>query len=69
MTTAVTEQLDRIAERVAALARLLATLREENHALRVSIDQREGENRLLRERVATAHERVESLISRLPPQS
>lgn len=64
--SAVAIQLDRIAERVATLARLVHSLRDENHALRIEIDRREGENQLLRERVDTARDRVESLIARLP---
>jgi|GEM_PF-2368744 len=60
------DALDRIAERVAALVRTVHTLRDENQALKVAVDQRDGENRLLRERLATARDRVESLIARMP---
>lgn len=66
MPDALVEQLDRIAERVAALARLVQTLRDENQALRVEVDRREGENHVLRERVDTARQRVEALVARLP---
>ena len=59
-------ELDRIGERVALLARVALALREENQALRSAVDQREGENQLLRERLATARDRVESLLGRLP---
>ena len=66
MSTALGAELDRIAERVTALTRLVDALREENHALRVATDQRDGENRSLRDRLASAHARVESLIARIP---
>jgi len=58
--------LDRIAERVATLVRTVQTLRDENQTLKVTVDQRDGENKLLRERLETARGRVESLIARMP---
>ena len=66
MTQALVLELDRIADRVATLARLAQTLRDENHALRVAVDRRDGENRLLRERLDSARGRVEDLIARMP---
>jgi uncharacterized protein (TIGR02449 family) len=69
MTSTVEQDLDRIAERVAALVRLAQALREENHELRVAVDRRDGENKLLRERLDTARERVETLIARMPADS
>jgi uncharacterized protein (TIGR02449 family) len=69
MTSTVEQDLDRIAERVAALVRLTQALREENHELRVAVDRRDGENKLLRERLDTARERVETLIARMPADS
>jgi uncharacterized protein (TIGR02449 family) len=69
MSANLEQDLDRIAERVAALARLVQTLREENHHLRIANDQRDGENKLLRERLDTARERVETLIARMPAES
>ncbi len=69
MSTALEQDLDRIAERVATLVRLVQTLREENNQLRVAIDQRDGENRLLRERLDMARERVETLIAKMPADS
>ena len=66
MSPELEQDLDRIAERVAELARLVQTLREDNHALRIAVDQRDGENKLLRERLDTARERVETLIARMP---
>jgi uncharacterized protein (TIGR02449 family) len=69
MSANLEQDLDRIAERVAALARLVQTLREENHNLRIANDQRDGENKLLRERLDTARERVETLIARMPADS
>jgi hypothetical protein len=69
MSSSLEQELDRIAERVAALARLATTLREENHALRIAVDQRDGENKLLRDRLDTARERVETLIARMPADS
>ena len=66
MPAALVAELDRIAERVAALARIVGTLREENQALRIAMDQRDGENKLLRERLNSARDRVESLIARMP---
>ena len=61
--------LDRIAERVATLVRTVQALRDENHTLRIGADQREGENRLLRERLDSARGRVETLIARMPAES
>jgi uncharacterized protein (TIGR02449 family) len=69
MSPTLEQDLDRIAERVASLVRLAQALREENQNLRISADQREGENKVLRERLETARERVESLIARLPTDS
>jgi uncharacterized protein (TIGR02449 family) len=69
MSSSLEQDLDRIAERVATLARLVQTLRDENHALRISVDQRDGENKLLRERLDAARERVETLIARMPIDS
>jgi uncharacterized protein (TIGR02449 family) len=69
MTSTVEQDLDRIAERVAALVRLAQALREENHELRVAVDRRDGENKLLRERLDTARDRVETLIARMPADS
>jgi uncharacterized protein (TIGR02449 family) len=69
MSSTLEQDLDRIAERVASLVRLVQTLREENQNLRISADQREGENKVLRERLATAGDRVESLIARLPSET
>jgi hypothetical protein len=45
------------------------TLREENRAMQIAIDQRDGENRLLRERLDAARDRVVSLIARMPADS
>jgi predicted RNase H-like nuclease (RuvC/YqgF family) len=69
MSNGLAQELDRIAERVTALARIVTTLREENQALRIAVDQREGENRLLRDRLDTARDRVETLIARIPAES
>jgi len=69
MSSTVEQDLDRIAERVAALVRLVQTLREENQELRVAVDRRDGENKVLRERLDTARERVETLIARMPADS
>ena len=69
MSTVVEQDLDRIAERVATLVRLVQSLRDENQQLRVAVDQRDGENRLLRERLDTARERVETLIAKMPADS
>ena len=65
MTVHLAQELDRIAERVATLAQVVASLREENHAMRHTLDQRDSENRLLRDRLETARERVDTLITRL----
>ena len=65
MTTPLVQELDRIAERVATLARAVTTLRDENQAMRATIDQRDSENRALRDRLETARDRVDSLIARL----
>ncbi len=59
-------ELDRIADRVAALARLVHSLRDENRKLHLAVDQREGDNRLLRERLDNACDRLETLIARMP---
>lgn len=66
MAIVIAQHLDRIAERVATLARVVTALREENRAMRAALDQRDGENRVLRDRLDTARERVESLIARMP---
>ena len=66
MSAGLAQELDRIAERVADLARIVTTLREENQTLRVAIDQRDGENKLLHDRLDTARDRVETLIARMP---
>ncbi len=65
MTLDLPQELDRIAERVATLAQVVAALREENHAMRATIDERDIENRQLRDRLETARDRVERLISRM----
>lgn len=67
--TSIHEGLDRIAERVAVLVRTVQALRDENQTLRIHADQRDGENRLLRERLDTARGRVETLIARMPADS
>ncbi len=67
--TNIHEGLDRIAERVAMLVRTVQALRDENHTLRIHADQRDGENRLLRERLDTARGRVETLIAQMPADS
>ena len=69
MPTSLALELDRIAERVATLARVVQTLREENRAMQIAIDQRDGENKLLRERLDMARDRVENLIARMPADS
>lgn len=66
MSIDLAQELDRIAERVAELARLVTTLREANQTLRIAIDQRDGENKLLRDRLDAARDRVEILIARIP---
>ena len=63
---AVLAELDRIAERVAVLARIVHELRDENQALRAAVDRSDGENRLLRDRLDAARGRVEALIARMP---
>ena len=62
-------ELDRIAERVSELARLVQSLREENRTLRVAVDRRDGDNHMLRDRLDAARDRVESLIARMPGDS
>lgn len=69
MTTGLAQELDRIAERVATLARVVTALREENHAMRATIDQRDSENRVLRERLEAARDRVETLIARMSSEA
>ena len=68
MTQGILLELDRIADRVAALARLVQTLRDENEAMRIAADRRDGENRLLRERLDLARARVEDVIARIPSE-
>jgi len=58
--------LDRIAERVGAMTRLVSSLRDENRRLQGSIERTDAENRQLRERVDAARDRVERLLERLP---
>lgn len=69
MSAPFAQELDRIAERVAELARIVVTLREENHGLRIAVDRSDGENRALRDRLDTARGRVEALIARIPADS
>ncbi len=66
MSTSLEQELDRVADRVATLVRLAQQLRDENHQLRVAVDQRDGENRVLRDRLETARERIETLIAKMP---
>ena len=66
MPAPLADELDRIAERVAALTRLVHALRDENQSLRATLDQRERDNKGMRERLDVARERVESLIARIP---
>ena len=68
MTSPIESDLDRIAQRVAELVRIVQTLREENHSLRIAVDQRDGENHVLRGRLDTARERVERLIAQIPTE-
>lgn len=63
--TSLLQELDRIAARVTALADIVAHLREENQAMRTTIEQRDSENRQLHERLDTARDRVETLITRM----
>ncbi len=65
----IAHELDRIGERVALLASAYRTLHDENRALRLAVDQRDSENRLLRDRLESACERVERLIARVVPES
>lgn len=69
MTNGLAQELDRIAERVATLAQVVVTLREENQAMRATIDQRDSENHQLRERLETARDRVETLIARMSSEA
>ena len=66
MTPGLVFELDRIADRVATLVRLVQALRDENQALKVAADRRDGENKLLRERLDAARRRVEDVIARMP---
>lgn len=59
-------ELDRIAERVGNLARLVVALREENQRLQRALDERDAENTRLKGTVDSARERVEQLIAQLP---
>ncbi len=60
------QELDHVAERLGALVRIVHALREENQTLRHAVERSEAENKLLKERVDAARERVESLLQRLP---
>ncbi len=65
MDAGLAQELDRIGERVATLARLVTSLRDENRAMRATLDQRDNENRALHERLDVARDRVETLIARM----
>ena len=69
MTNSLAQELDRIAERVATLAQVVTTLREENQAMRATIDQRNRENHQLHERLETARDRVDTLIARMSSEA
>ena len=65
MLAGLDQELDRIAERVGSLVRLVHALREENQDLRASVERGESENKALKDRLDTARTRVESLMQRL----
>jgi cell division protein ZapB len=66
MLAGLDRDLDHIADRVAAVVRIVHALREENQALRSALDRSAAENKALRDRLETARARVEALIERLP---
>ncbi len=69
MAATVEADLERIVDRVGSLVRTVHALREENRALRTSLEHGEAENRDLKDRLSSARTRVESLLHRLPPDA
>lgn len=61
------QELDALDTRIRALIGLTQGLRSEIVELRQSLAAAQAENTTLREKVAAARERVEALLSRLPP--
>ncbi len=60
------EPLDALTNRVNELVALVRHLREENHQLRTQVANAQAEASALRERMAAASQRLDSLLSRLP---
>ncbi len=62
------QELDALDTRIQALIGLTQGLRSEISDLRQSLAAVQAENATLREKVGAARDRVEALLSRLPPE-
>jgi cell division septum initiation protein DivIVA len=60
------EDLDRLEERIGALAQLTREMRVENHALRQELHDAVAQVRSLKSRLEAARLRIEALIEKLP---
>ncbi|ABI57880.1 TIGR02449 family protein [Alkalilimnicola ehrlichii MLHE-1] len=65
MADSVTEELVRLEQRVEALLKADARLREENRVLRQSLEQLNAERASLKEKNDLARSQIEAMISRL----
>lgn len=61
-------EFELLAEKLSRLAEMTHTLRLENAALRRTAVDLASENKDLRERVQTAHGRVEAILAQLPEE-
>ncbi len=60
------EPLDALTNRVNELVALVRHLREENHQLRTQVADAQAEAGALRERIAVAGRRLDTLLAQLP---
>ncbi|BAP87217.1 uncharacterized protein E1O_00860 [Burkholderiales bacterium GJ-E10] len=60
------EPLDALTNRVNELVALVRHLREENHQLRTQVANAQAEAGALRERIAVASQRLDTLLEQLP---
>jgi cell division protein ZapB len=60
------DRLDTLDSKVEQVLALCQSLRSENHALRNRVAGLEGENRQLADKISSARQRLEALVTRLP---
>ena len=61
-------ELEHLEQKLAQLVALHKQVREENRDLRLRAAQLDADNKKLAEKVATARERVEALLARVPAE-